>query len=216
MIREEKPTRLSKVPERFLKLFPKLFNETPDTESGIPEHSQWDHHIPIKEGQYPRLNQVYRLNTHESEALRIILEAEEAKGFIRESESPVGYPVFLVPKKNKDGTPRLDKEGNLVYRHVYDYRQLNDVTIKGGHPLPHIESLKEEIGDSNWFTSLDLKAAFNLIRIAAGDEWKTAIRTPHGHFECLQRMIQTVLRKFLGKSVFVYLDDILIHSKTRK
>jgi hypothetical protein len=79
------------------------------------------------------------------------------------------------------------------------------------------------------FTKIDLKAAFNLLRVAKGHEWKTAFRTPWGLYEylvmpfglanapaCFQRFIQFVLREFLSVSCYVYIDDILVFSKTRE
>ena len=117
----------------------------------------------------------------------------------------------------------LKKNGKL--RLVVDYRQLNNVTIKDRTPLPLISELRDRLHGKKYFTALDLKDAYNLIRIKPGDEWKTAFRTKFGLFEYLvmpfgltnalalfQRMINTVLREYLDIFVIVYLDDILIFS----
>ncbi|KAG8424880.1 hypothetical protein J3458_022432 [Metarhizium acridum] len=137
------------------------------------------------------------------------------KGYIRPSESPAGYPILWVPKKN----------GKL--RPCIDYRHLNKITIKNRYPLPLMTEIRDKVGKAKWFTTLDLKGAYNLIRMKEGHEWMTAFRTSRGHYEYLvmpfgltnapatfQRMIDTILRKQLGVFVVVYLDDILIYSDT--
>jgi len=124
---------------------------------------------------------------------------------------------MFIPKKN--GKLRL----------VIDYRQLNKITKKDRTPLPLISEIRDRLAGANWFTALDLKGAYNLIRIKEGDEWKTAFRTRYGLFECLvmpfgltnapatfQRMINFVLKEYVDQFVIVYLDDILIFSKTRE
>ena len=108
-----------------------------------------------------------------------------------------------------------------------DYRQLNDITIKNRYPLPLIKELRDRLQGAQWFTALDLKGAYNLIRMKKGEEWKTAFRTRYGHYEYLvmpfgltnapasfQEMINHVLREYLDIFVIAYLDDILIYSET--
>ncbi|TQV89904.1 retrotransposon nucleocapsid protein [Cordyceps javanica] len=137
------------------------------------------------------------------------------KGYIRPSESPAGHPVLWVPKKN----------GKL--RPCIDYRPLNKITIKNRYPLPLTVEIRDKVGKAKYFTILDLKGAYNLIRMKKGHEWMTAFRTTKGHFEYLvmpfgltnapatfQTMIDTILRKQIGVFVVVYLDDILIYSNT--
>ncbi|KAL0934971.1 reverse transcriptase domain protein [Colletotrichum truncatum] len=149
------------------------------------------------------------------EALDAYLKENLQKGYIRPSTSPAGYPILFVPKKN--GKLRL----------CVDYRKLNDITIKNCYPLPLISELRDLLHGAQWFTALDLKGAYNLIRMKSGEEWKTAFRTRRGHYEYLvmpfgltnapatfQTMINHVLREFLDVFVVVYLDDILIFSKT--
>ncbi|RYP42432.1 hypothetical protein DL768_010341 [Monosporascus sp. mg162] len=127
----------------------------------------------------------------------------------------------------KDGKIRIDKDGDLMYRKVHDYRQLNDITIKNGYPFTFMDTMKENISRAKWFTALDLPDGYYLVRMAKGEEWKTAFRTIHGLYEykvmpqglinapaSFQHMLITILRKFLDKFVFVYLDDILIYSET--
>ena len=66
-----------------------------------------------------------------------------------------------------------------------DYRKLNDITIKNRYPLPNIEELQDRLAKAKWFSKIDLKGAYNLIRMKEGEEWKTAFRTRYGHYEYL-------------------------------
>ena len=100
--------------------------------------------------------------------------------------------------------------------------------MKNRYPLPLISELRDKLFGANYFTALDLKGAYNLIRIKEGHEWMTAFRTTMGHFEYLvmpfrltntpaifQIIIDHILRNF-DKFIVVYLDNILIFSKTLK
>ncbi|KID83641.1 pol polyprotein [Metarhizium guizhouense ARSEF 977] len=215
-IKNESPTtkeeRLRNIPKEYRK-YEKLFAE--ELETGLPEHSQWDHQIELIDGKSTTFHKIYNLNAKELETLREYIDEMLAKGYIRASTSEAGYPVMFVPKKN--GKLRL----------VVDYRRLNAITMKDRTPLPLISELRDRLHGMNWFTALDLKGAYNLIRIKRGHEWKTAFRTKFGLFEYLvmpfgltnapatfQRMINSVLREYLDNFVVVYLDDILIFSKT--
>ncbi|EXV01030.1 reverse transcriptase domain protein [Metarhizium robertsii] len=207
-----KEERLKNIPKEYRK-YEKLFAE--ELETGLPEHSQWDHQIELINGKSTTFHKIYNLNAKELEALREYIDEMLAKGYIRASTSEAGYPVMFVPKKN--GKLRL----------VVDYRRLNDITMKDRTPLPLISELRDRLHGMNWFTAVDLKGAYNLIRIKEGHEWMTAFRTKLGLFEYLvmpmgltnapatfQRMINSVLREYLDNFVVVYLDDILIFSKT--
>ncbi|KAK6213447.1 reverse transcriptase domain protein [Colletotrichum tabaci] len=208
--REEE--RLSPIPAEY-RSYKKLFAE--ELETGLPEHGPWDHEIPIKEGEHPKFHKLYGLNENQREELDKYINKNLRKGYIRPSTSPAGYPILFVPKKN--GKLRL----------CVDYRQLNDITIKNSYPLPLITELRDLLYGAKWFTALDLKGAYNLIRIKEGEEWKTCFRTRRGNYEYLvmpfgltnapasfQTMINHVLREYLDVFVVVYLDDILIFSPT--
>ena len=199
------------IPEQYLKY--DVFKEPKDI--GLPEHKSWDHEIPLQEGKHPTFKPIYKMSPEELEATLEYIEDGLAKGHIRESHSPAGYPILTVPKKN----------GKL--RICVDYRQLNDITIKDRMPLPRIDEMLDRIQGAKIFTTLDLIGAYARIRIKEGEEWKTAFRTRYGHYEFLvmpfgltnapatfQRFINNVLRHLLDKGVTVYLDDILIYSKT--
>ncbi|RKK66997.1 hypothetical protein BFJ68_g18567, partial [Fusarium oxysporum] len=166
---KEQQDRLKNIPEEY-RIYEKLFKE--ELETKVPQHSRWDHEIWLKTDDLP-FQKIYNLNEKELTTLREYLETELAKGNIRISTSSAGFPVMFVPKKN--GKLRL----------VVDYRKLNALTIKDRTPLPLITELKDRLQGKQIFTALDLKGAYNLIRIKEGDEWKTAFRTKFGLFEYL-------------------------------
>jgi hypothetical protein len=183
----------------------------------LPEHSTYDHTIPLEPGTKPPYGPIYSLSATELKALDEYLKENLAKGFIRPSSSPAGSPILFV--KKSDGSLRL----------CVDYRGLNKITIKNRYPLPLIQENLDRLQNAKYFTKIDLRGAYNLIRISAGEEWKTAFRTRYGLFEYLvmpfgltnapasfQQLMNEVLREFLDISVIVYLDDILIYSKTRR
>jgi hypothetical protein len=110
-----------------------------------------------------------------------------------------------------------------------DYRALNANTVSNAYPLPLIQSLVEKLRGAKYFTALDLKSGYNLVRIKEGDEWKTAFKTKYGLFEYLvmpfglrnapaafQHFMNDIFRDILDVHIVIYLDDILIFSETRE
>ncbi|KAH0605690.1 uncharacterized protein H6S33_004912 [Morchella sextelata] len=180
-----------------------------------PHRLSHDIEIVLKEGKRSPYGPIYGLSQIELKALRQYLDENLPKGFIRASESPAGTPILFV-KKN-DGTLRL----------WVDYRGLNAITIKNRYPLPLLKETLAKLSRAQYYTKLDLRWGYNQIRIAEGDEWKTAFRTRYGHFEytvmpfglanapaTFQHWINDILRPYLDQFVTAYLDDILIYSET--
>src|SRR5690606_7659833 len=173
----------------------------------------YDHAIPLKEGFTPPFGPLYSLSHNELKTLREWLDDNLSKGFIRASSSPAGAPILFV--KKKDGSLRL----------CVDYRGINEGTIKNRYPLPLIKETLNQLSRAKIYTTLDIRGAYNLVRMAEGDEWKTAFRTRYGLFESLvmpfgltnapatfQHFINDVLRPYLDQFCTAYLDDILIYS----
>jgi len=110
-----------------------------------------------------------------------------------------------------------------------DYRGLNKITIKNRYPLPLIGELLERISKAKYFTKFDVRDGYNRLRIASGEEWKTAFRCRYGLFEytvmpfglcnapgTFQHYMNDTFRDFLDEFLVVYLDDMLIYSDNLK
>ncbi|KAJ1602544.1 hypothetical protein NDA14_006435 [Ustilago hordei] len=192
-----------------------VFNEVEADK--LPHHTEHDLHLELIEGGKPPQGPLYLKGPKEMSELRRYLDENLEKGFIRPSKSPARSPVLFVPKK--DGGLRL----------CVDYRGLNEITVKNRAPLPLIEEQLFLLRKARIYTKLDLRAAYNLIRIAKGDEWKTAFGTQLGLYEYLvmpfglanapahfQSFINDIFRDIIGIYVVVYLDDFLIFSDTEE
>jgi len=184
----------------------------------LPEHRQWDHAIELIPGSEPKSSKVYPLSPVEQKELDAFLEENLHTGRICPSKSPMAAPVFFI--KKKDGSLRL----------VQDYRALNSMTVKNKYPLPLISELVSQLRGARYFTKLNVHWGFNNVRIKPGDEWKAAFQTNRGLFEPLvmffgmtnspatfQTMMNDIFRNLIAEGiVVVYLDDILIFTKTKE
>ena len=181
----------------------------------MPPHKPYDHTIPLKPGTSPPFGPLYGMSQKELLILKEYIEENLSRGFIRHSSSPAGAPVLFV--KKVDGSLRF----------CVDYCGLNEMTIKNRYPLPLIQETLARLQKAKWYTKLDLREGYYHLRIAKGDEWKTAFRTRYGHFEyqvmpfgltnapgSFQHFINDTLRDFLDVFCTAYLDDILIYSDT--
>ena len=181
----------------------------------LPPHRPYDCAIDLLPGSPLPSSRLFNLSLPEREAMEGYIRDSLAAGIIRPSSSPVGAGFFFVSKKDKSLRPCID------------YRGLNDITIKNKYSLPLIDSAFVPLRGATVFTKLDLRNAYHLVRIREGDEWKTGFTTPLGHFEYLvmpfgltnapavfQALVNDVLRDMLHQFVFVYIDDILIFSRS--
>jgi len=187
----------------------------PKQASKLPPHRPWDCAIDLIPGEPVPRGKIYSLSVTEEKAMEEYIDEALKQGYIRPSTSPAASSFFFVAKK----------DGGL--RPCIDYRALNQITIKFRYPLPLVPAALEHLRGATVFTKLDLRSAYSLIRIREGDEWKTAFVTPTGHYEYLvmpyglvnapsvfQDFMHEVLREFLHRSVLVYIDDILIYSRS--
>ena len=139
------------------------------------------------------------------------------KGFIRESVSPWGAPILFSEKK--DGRLRL----------CTDYRDLNNVTIKNKYPLPRIDDLFDQLRNACVFSKLDLRSGYHQLKVRADDIEKIAFVSRYGHYEytvvpygltnapgVFMNLMNKLFMKYLDKFVVVFIDDILIFSKSKE
>jgi len=119
----------------------------------------------LRPGFVPPFGPIYGLSPPELSGLYEWLDENLDKKFIRESSSPAASPILFVKKK----------EGSL--RLCVDYRGLNEGTIKNRYPLPLVKETFMQLSRAKIFTKLDIRGAYNLIRMRAGEEWKTAFGT---------------------------------------
>uniref|UniRef100_A0A670KNJ5 Gypsy retrotransposon integrase-like protein 1 n=1 Tax=Podarcis muralis TaxID=64176 RepID=A0A670KNJ5_PODMU len=183
----------------------------------LPPHRPYDCKIDLLPGAALPKGKLYSMSEDELQDLKEFIDHNLERGFIRESKAVGGSPVFFVKKKN---TPQK--------RLVVDYRILNAVTKPSDFPMPRIDDLLATVRKGRVFTKLDLRGAYNLIRMREGDEWKTAMFTPLGTYEyrvmpfglqngshCFQAFMHHVLAGLLYKKCVCFLDDILIFSESQ-
>ena len=129
-------------------------------------------------------------------------------------------PLWIIPKKE-------DSKGNKRWRLVIDYRKLNEKTIGDAYPLPFITDILDQLGGAKYFSIFDLASSFHQIEMNLKDQQKTAFTTPHGHYEfnrmpfglknapaTFQHLMDLALTELQGAELFVYLDDIVIYSRS--
>ena len=183
--------------------------------TGLPPVRGVEHEILLTPGHKPPFGPVYQMSPFELEEVKRQLAELIDKDWIQPSRSPYGAPILFVRKKN--GKLRL----------CCDFRAVNKLTVKNRYPLPRIDELLDRLQGATIFSKLDLDSAYHQIRIEEADIPKTAFRTRYGHFEwkvlpfgltnapaTFQCLMNRVLHPFLDRFVIVYLDDILIFSKS--
>ncbi|KAH9268443.1 hypothetical protein BASA84_000230 [Batrachochytrium salamandrivorans] len=161
--------QISDFPEELTIEYADVFSKS--NANKLPAHSEFDFGIDLEPGFHPPHGKVYSLTPKETQVMATYVQEQLDKNFIRPSTSPAAAPCFFVAKKDGDLRP------------VQDYRGLNAGTIKKRYPLPLISDLLRDLSKGSVFTTLDLRSAYNLIRIKKGDEWKTAWICKQGLFE---------------------------------
>jgi len=187
-----------------------VFNYKPDQlgKTHLTEHT-------IDTGNNPPVCQrPYRISPRERELMAEQVQEMLDQQIITESNSPWASPVVLVVQKDK-------------VRFCVDYRKLNAATKRDTYPLPRIDDTLERLTGSSFFSSMDCDRAFHQVGVKKEDREKTAFITPFGLYEYLrmpfgmtnspstyQRLMDTVLGKLRWSIALVYLDDIVVFSKT--
>jgi hypothetical protein len=197
---------------KLVKEFDELFEPMP---AGLPPQRTADHRIELVPGSIPPSRSSYRMSSSELEALRKQLHELLEQGKIQPSKSPYGAPVLFVKKKS--GELRL----------CVDYRALNKQTVRNTSQMPRQDELLDRLRGSRFFTKMDMRSGYHLVRVHPDDVHKTAFNTRYGHYEwnvlpfgltnapaTFQTLMNEIFADFIDVFVIVYLDDILIFSNT--
>jgi hypothetical protein len=187
----------------------------PEELSGMPPDRDIEFLIELLPRTPPISERPYRMPVNELVDLKKQIPELRAKGFIRPSSSPWGAPILFVEKK--DGT-----QGMCV-----DYRSLNEVTIKNKHPLPRIEDLFDQMKGASVFSKIDLRSGYHQLKIRESDIPKTAFCTRYGLDEYtvmsfgltnaptyFMYLMNKVFMEYLDRFVVVFIDDVLVFSRT--
>ena len=181
------------------------------------------HKIPTDANKGPINIKPYRLPFKNREIIEEKTEQMLKNEIISPSLSPWNSPLLVVPKK-------ADSEGNPSFRVVVDFRKINDITT-GGYtfPLPNITDILDQLGNSHYFSTLDLADGFHQVLMDEHDKDKTAFTTPTGHYTynrmpfglkgapaTFQRLMNVVLSGLTGLKCFIYLDDVVIYANSLK
>ena len=209
---KQKHQQLNPQIQKLLQDYSDVFQPLP---AELPPGRGINHRIYLFPKAQPPAHRIYRMSPLEEEELKKQLQKYLEAGWIEKAQSPFGAGVLFA--KKKDGSFRL----------CIDYRSLNKLTIKDKYPLPRIDECLDEMQGSQRFTKLDLASGYHQVQMHPGDIPKTAFQTKYGSFQfkvlpfglcnapaTFQRLMNSVLSPYLNSFVKVYLDDVVIHSKS--
>ncbi|GJS79768.1 putative reverse transcriptase domain-containing protein [Tanacetum coccineum] len=194
--------------------FPEVFSEDLPR---LPPAREVEFQIDLVPGAAPVARSPYRLASSEMQELSTQLQELPGKGFIRPSSSPWGAPVLFV--KKKDGS----------FQMCIDYHELNKLTVKNRYPLSRIDDLFDQLQGSRVYSKINLRSDYHQLRVCEEDIPKTTFRTRYGHYKfqvmpfgltnalaVFMDLMNRVCKPYLDKFVIIFIDDILIYSKSRK
>ncbi|GKE13956.1 putative reverse transcriptase domain-containing protein [Tanacetum coccineum] len=184
---------------------------------GLPPARQVEFQIDLVPSAAPVARAPYRLAPTEMQELSTQLQELSEKGFIRLSSSPWGAPVLFV--KKKDGS----------FRMCINYCELNKLTVKNRYPHPKIHDLFDQLQGSRVYSKIDLRSGYHQLGVREEGIPKTAFRTRYGHYEfqvmpfgltnapaVFMDLMNRVCKPYLDRFVIVFINDILIYSRSRK
>ncbi len=193
-----------------------LFKKESDQKT-LLKHQSWNHEIKLVDDKKLTKQFIYSLLTEKLNALQQYLKENMWKEFIKESQSSAKYSILFVSKLNES------------LRLCVDYKALNNIMIKNSYSLSLIAELQNRLQSVQWFTKFNILKTFNQIWIKEKDEWKTVFCTWLEHYEYLimsfdlinasvtfQIFVNNVLWCYLNQFIIVYLNNILVYSKTKK
>ena len=200
--------------EMIKNVFPQLLNSG---DHKVGQARNCTHEVYLKPGTVPVKHRVRRVPVHLCEELKKIIDSMLARGIIRPSKSEWAAPLVLVRKK--DG----------VLRVCVDYRDFNNATVKDGYPMPNIDDLIYRLNELEIATIFDLVEGYNQVEMKEEHKPLCAFATDWGLFEpnvmtfgltnapvTFQRMMNETLGDEIDKCCLVYLDDVLIYSRSQE
>ncbi|GKB77301.1 putative reverse transcriptase domain-containing protein [Tanacetum coccineum] len=194
-----------------------LFEVFPEDLSGLPSTRRVEFQFDLVPGATLVTWAPYRLDPLKMKELSDQLQELSDKGFIRPSSSLWGAPVLFV--KKKDGS----------FWMCINYRELNKLTVKNRYPLPRIDDLFDQLQGSSVYSKIDMRSGYHQLRVHEEDIPKTAFRTPYSHYEfqvmpfgltnapaVFIDLMNRVCKPYLDMFVIVFIDGILIYSKSKQ
>lgn len=197
--------------KQLIREFDKLFQAPIE----LPPSRVYDHSISLLPNIVPVNSRPYRYSPDQKIEIQKQISAMLQAGIVIPNLSPFASLVLLVKKKD------------VSWRFCVDYKKLNAATVKNKFPMPIIDEFLDKIAGSKFFTKLVLNSGFHQIRMTPEDEFKTAFKTHHGHFQfrvmpfgltntpaTFQCLMNSIFGPFMRKFVLVFMDDKLIYSKS--
>ncbi|GJX79597.1 putative reverse transcriptase domain-containing protein [Tanacetum coccineum] len=189
----------------------------PEDFPGLPPTRQVEFQNDLVPGAAPVARAPYRLAQSKMQELYAQLQEFFDKGFIRPGSSPWGAPFLFV--KKKDGS----------FWMCIDYHELNKLTVKNRYPLSRINDLFAQLQESSVYSKIDLRFGYHQLRVREEDISKTVFTTRYGHYEfkvmpfgltnapaVFIDLMNQVCKQYLDRSMIVFIDDILIYSKSEE